>query len=203
MQESLFVYLHTHFASCSSCTCFGKKWPWIVSSFLFPPRMIHCLLSLQLNWALEYQKMKTMLFSNKLIYLERTRITSLLQNLVSGAFRWFREAIFPFILRWSSFHLGLTMTPDCLSYLSSHHAVQFSSSTIQFSQAQSPSEPPLLSDNHPFRKSIWHFVAEVQAHSNIVFPLPQGTNTVFAAATSVQSLLTLGSLSILASHVTF
>lgn len=54
--------------------------------FPVPPRMIHCLLSLQLNSTLEYQKVKTTLFSNKLAHLERTRITSLQQNLVlSGA----------------------------------------------------------------------------------------------------------------------
>lgn len=63
----------------------------------------------------------------------------------------------------------------------------------------------LLRDNHQLRKPIWHFVAEVQADNNTVFPLPQGTNTVFgAAATGVQNFLTLGSLfSILASCVKF
>lgn len=139
---TIFLCTHTHtLYILFFMHVFWKKWPWIVvSSFLLTPRMIHCLLSLQLNSTLEYQKVKT-LFSNNLIHLERPRITSLQQNLVSGAFRCCREATFPVILRWSSFHSGLTMTPDSPSYLSSPHAVQFSSSTTQFSQAQSPSEP--------------------------------------------------------------
>lgn len=141
MPESLFFYIHTHtLCILFFMQVFWKKWPWIVSSFLFPREWFTAYyLS---SWIqVEYQRVKITLFSNKLIYLERTRITSPQQNLVSGAFRCCWEATFPFIPRWSSFHWGLTMTPHCLSYLSSHLAVQFSHSTIQLSQAQSPSEP--------------------------------------------------------------
>lgn len=185
---------------------FWKKWPWIITSFLFPLRMIHCLLSLQLNPTLEYQKVKIALFSNKVIYLERTRITSLAKPGI-WCFQVLREATFTFVLRGSSFLLGLTW-PQSASLISAltllfvsqlHNTLQSSTKPIRTTTAGTP-----LPDNHQFTKSTWHSAAEAQAHNNIIFPLPQGTNTVFAAAAAVQSFLTLGSLfSVLASPVKF
>lgn len=103
---------------------FWKKWPWIISSFLFPPRMIHCLLSLQLNPALEYQKVKITLFSNKVIYLERTRITSLAKPGI-WCFQVLQRSNFHIRSEGKQLPLRSDMTPDCLSYLSSHPAVRF------------------------------------------------------------------------------
>lgn len=184
---------------------FWKKWPWIISSFLLPLRMIHCLLSLQLNPTLEYQKVKITLFSNKVIYLERTRITSLAKPGI-WCFQVLQTSNFHICSEGKQLPLRSDMTPDCLSYLSSHHTVQFSSSTIHFSQAQSPSEPQwpehhyqtIISSQSPpdtLQQKLKHTIISY-------FPFLKALTQ--SAAAAVQSFLTLGSLfSVLASLVKF
>lgn len=112
-----------------------------------------------------------MLFSSKLIELERNRSTSHQQNLAPGAFRCYREATLTFTARWRSCPLGLTVTTlNCPSHLSSYHPAKFSSSTLNSAKHETISNTTAIISLMGYQyleKSTWHFVAAVQAHNNI------------------------------------